>query len=91
MRVCVCVCVEGTGEGGEVEEKGGEDEDVKDAEETGKEGGGRGGKEGGTHRGLCFFLQSHMRTVFCIMIQAPARYRILFFTGGDKEGRKQRR
>lgn len=37
---------------------------------------------------MCFFLQSHMRTVFCIMIQAPARYRILFFTGGDKEGRR---
>lgn len=46
-----------------------------------------------THRGLCFFLQSHIRTVFCIVTQAPVRYRILFFTAGDrkegKEGRTQ--
>lgn len=40
-----------------------------------------------THRGLCFFLQSHILTVFWIMMQAPARYRILFFTaGGGREG-----
>lgn len=34
---------------------------------------------------MCFFLQSHIRTVFCIMMQAPVRYRILYFTGGGKE------
>lgn len=33
-----------------------------------------------THRGLCFFLQSHMRTVFCMAMQAPRRYNTLFFT-----------
>lgn len=55
--------------------------------EAKEEGGGEGLA---THRGLCFFLQSHIRTVFCIMMQAPARYRILFFTAGDrKEGRTQ--
>lgn len=30
---------------GELEEKGGDDKDVKDIEETGKEGGERGGEE----------------------------------------------
>lgn len=34
---------------------------------------------------MCFFLQSHIRTVFCIMMQAPVRYRILYFTGGGQE------
>lgn len=36
--------MEETGEG-ELEEKGGDDEDVKNVEETGREGGGRGGEE----------------------------------------------
>lgn len=40
---------------------------------------------GHTHRGLCFFLQSHILTVFWIMMQAPARYRILFLTTRERE------
>lgn len=40
-----------------------------------------------THLGLCFFLHSHIRTVFCIMMQALARYRILFFTVRDRNKR----
>lgn len=84
----------------EEEREEGTEERLEHKEEVGKkraEGGERGGKderrkEGRpvTHRGLCFFLQSHIRTVFCIMTQALVRYRILFFTAGDrKEGRKE--
>lgn len=41
-----------------------------------------------SYRGLCFFLHSHMRIVFCILMQALALYLILFFTAKRKEEMK---
>lgn len=34
---------------------------------------------------MCFLLQSHIRIVFCILMQALARYFILFFTVNTQE------
>lgn len=91
-------------EGGEMERAG--KEEGKEGGEKGKDReGGRTEREReqtkeeerrkderqDTHRGLCFFLQSHIRTVFCILIQALVRYKILFFTARDRKKRRNRK
>lgn len=68
-------------------EKKTEDRGKERVEENKQRQRGRKKERQDTHLGLCFFLHSHIRTVFCIMMQALARYRILFFTVRDRNKR----
>lgn len=68
-------------------EKKTEDRGKERVEENKQRQRGRKKERQDTHLALCFFLHSHIRTVFCIMMQALARYRILFFTVRDRNKR----